>query len=77
VHFDADGASLMVVDAHNRVHLTPIETGQHSQGYVELLKGPPAGSLVALGGSAFVLDGDKVRPVLANPAPARVAEASP
>ena len=60
IHFDANGASVMVIDAQNRVHRAPIQTGQRAQGYVQLLQGPPVGSRVALGGGAFVLDGDKV-----------------
>ena len=58
----------MVIDAQNRVHRVPIQTGQRAQGYVELIQGPPAGSRVALGGGAFVLDGDKVQVAPAAPA---------
>jgi HlyD family secretion protein len=61
VHFDANGASVMVIDDQDRVHRAPIETGQRAQGYVQLVKGPPVGTRVALGGGAFVLDGDKVQ----------------
>ncbi len=61
VHFDANGASVMVIDAENRVHRAPIQTGQRAQGYVQLLQGPAVGARVALGGGAFVLDGDKVQ----------------
>ncbi len=62
IHFDADGASVMVVGAGDRVHRTPIRTGQRSNGLVELVGGPPPGSRVLLGGGAFVVDGDRVRP---------------
>jgi HlyD family secretion protein len=61
IHFDANGASVMVIDDNDRVHRVPIKTGQRADGYVELLQGPPVGSRVALGGGAFILDGDKVR----------------
>ena len=61
VHFDANGASVMAIDANDRVHRAPIQTGQRAQGYVQLVQGPPVGTRVALGGGAFVLDGDKVR----------------
>jgi HlyD family secretion protein len=71
MHFDANGASVMVIDAQNRVHRVPIQTGQRAQGYVQLLQGPPVGSRVALGGGAFVLDGDKVQ--VASSAPASSA----
>jgi HlyD family secretion protein len=71
MHFDANGASVMVIDSQNRVHRVPIQTGQRAQGYVELIQGPPVGARVALGGGAFVLDGDKVQ--VAPPAPASSA----
>ncbi len=61
VNFDADGASIMVLGADQRVHRQKIRTGARSEGYVQLLAGPPAGSQVVLGGAAFLLDGDKVR----------------
>ena len=61
VRFDADGASVMVVGADDRVHRVPVRTGQRVGGWVELLQGPAPGTPVALGGSAFVLEGDKVR----------------
>ncbi len=61
MHFDANGASVMVIDAQNRVHRVPIQTGQRAQGFVQLVQGPPVGSRVALGGGAFVLDGDTVQ----------------
>jgi HlyD family secretion protein len=66
IRFDASGASVMLVDAQNRVHRQPVRTGQRAGGYVELLQGPPPGALVALGGGAFVLEGDHVRPVFAG-----------
>jgi HlyD family secretion protein len=61
IHFDANGPSVMVIDDQDRVRRAPIRTGQRAQGYVQLLQGPPVGARVALGGGAFVLDGDKVR----------------
>lgn len=70
IRFDADGASVMVVDADNKVRRVAVVSGARSGGWVELLKGPPAGARVALGGSAFVLDGDTVRVVQAK-APAK------
>lgn len=63
IRYDADGASVMVVRADDRVRRVAVRSGARAGGYVELVEGPPAGSTVALGGSAFVLDGDKVRPV--------------
>lgn len=63
IRFDADGASVMVVQPNNRVRRVAVRTGGRAGGWVELVQGPPAGSRVALGGSAFILDGDLVRPV--------------
>ncbi len=64
VRYDADGASVMVVAADNRVHEAPVKTGRRSGGYVELIVGPPAGSRVLWRAASFVLPGDVVRPVL-------------
>jgi HlyD family secretion protein len=62
VTYDAEGASVFVVDAANRVHRVGVHTGRRADGFVELLQGPPAGSRVLVTGSSFVLDGDKVVP---------------
>ena len=62
VRFDADGASVMVLGAENKVKRTPVRTGLRQGGFVELLSGPAVGSRVLLGGGAFVLDGDTVKP---------------
>jgi HlyD family secretion protein len=61
IRYDADGASAMVVGPDNRVRRAPVRTGGRSGGWVELVEGPPPGSRVALGGAAFVLEGDQVR----------------
>ena len=61
VHFDADGASLKLVDAQSRIHRVAVRTGRRAGGLVEIVSGPPVGSLVAVKGSAFTLEGDKVR----------------
>lgn len=60
VHYDADGANVMVIDARNRVHRVRVRTGIHSSGLVELREGPSANSRVAVQGAAFTLDGDTV-----------------
>jgi HlyD family secretion protein len=64
IRYDADGASVMVVGAGNRVQQVPVKTGSHEGGYVELIQGPAAGSRVLLGSSAFVLPGDTVNPIV-------------
>jgi HlyD family secretion protein len=69
VRFDADGASVLVLQAEDRVHRVAVHTGVRSQGEVELLDGPRPGDKVLLGGGAFVLDGDKVHPVEVKPTP--------
>lgn len=61
VHYDADGASVMVVDKDSRVHRRSVRTGVHAAGLVALREGPPAGSRVAVKGAAFALDGDTVK----------------
>lgn len=63
VRYDADGASVMVVGADNRVREAPVKTGRRSGGYVELIQGPPAGSRVLTRAASFVLPGDMVKPV--------------
>ena len=64
IRYDADGASVMQVAADNHVHQVPVRTGQHEGGYVEIVAGPPTGSRVLLGGSAFVLPGGLVHPIV-------------
>ena len=63
IRYDADGASVMVLGADNRVSQVAIKTGRRSGGYVELLQGPPEGARVLLGAASFVLPGDVFKPV--------------
>ena len=63
VRFDADGASVLVLQPDNSVKRVAVRTGGRSEGVVELVQGPPPGAKVLLSGGAFVLDGDKVKPV--------------
>ncbi len=63
VRYDADGASVMTVDAANKVKRVPITTGARGGGLVALVKGPPAGTRVVQNAAAFLLDGDLVKPV--------------
>lgn len=67
IRYDADGASVMVVDANNKVRRVVVVTGARGAGLVALVKGPPAGSLVVQNAAAFLLDGDLVRPVTDAP----------
>jgi len=62
VRYDANGASVMVVGADGKVSEAPVKTGEHGGGYVELLTGPPAGSVVVAKAASQVLPGDYVKP---------------
>lgn len=62
VRYDASGASVMVVQADNRVKRVPIRAGVRGGGLVQLLDGPPAGSRVVANAASFLLDGDLVKP---------------
>ena len=62
IRYDADGASVMVVDAADKVSQVPVKTGDHAGGYVELVQGPPVGSRVLSAAASFVLPGDVIRP---------------
>jgi len=70
VRYDADGASVMVVQPDNRVKRVRVRTGARGGGLVELLEGPPAGSRVVQSAASFLMDGDAVTPVAAS-GPAR------
>ena len=63
IRFDADGASVLVLGSNDRVRRVAVKTGARAHGLVELLSGPAVGDMVLLGGGAFVLDGDLVRPI--------------
>ncbi len=62
VRYDANGASVMVVGADGKVSLVPVHTGDHGGGYVELLTGPPPGTVVVAKAAAQLLPGDIVKP---------------
>ncbi|MEO8812892.1 MAG: efflux RND transporter periplasmic adaptor subunit [Caulobacteraceae bacterium] len=66
VRYDADGASVMVVAADDKVARVPVTTGQRGGGYVELLTGPPAGARVVERASAMLVPGDIVRPAASS-----------
>ena len=65
VRYDADGASVMVVQADNRVKRVPIRTGMRGGGLVQILEGPPQGAQVVQSAASFLLDGDRVAPTQA------------
>lgn len=72
IRYDANGASVMVVGADNRVKRVAVQTGQRGSGLVQIVRGPGAGARVVENAASFLLDGDLVKPVLAG-APARPA----
>jgi HlyD family secretion protein len=61
VRYDANGASVMVVGSNGKVSQVPVKTGERGGGYVELLTGPPPGSVVVAKAAAQVLPGDFVK----------------
>jgi HlyD family secretion protein len=63
VRYDADGAGVMVLGADNRVRRVLVQTGQRGDGYVQLVKGPPAGARVVAAAAALLMEGEMVRPV--------------
>lgn len=69
IQFEASGPLLTVIGANNRAQRVQVRTGARADGYVELLEGPLPGTRVALGGAAFLLEGDKVAPTPAAAAP--------
>jgi HlyD family secretion protein len=75
LRFDADGVSVMTLAQGNRARRVAVSTGRRAGGWVQLVTGPPVGTPVLLGGGAFVLEGETVRPVPAR-ATARTAPAA-
>lgn len=63
VQFEASGPSVIVIDRRDRANRQAIRPGVRSEGWVELVQGPAVGTRVALGGGAFLLEGDLVKPV--------------
>ena len=62
MRYDADGAAVMTVGADNRVHRALVQTGLRGGGWVQLIKGPPAGTRIIQNAAAFFLDGDLIKP---------------
>lgn len=63
VHYDADGAYMLIVDESGHAHRTDVKTGRRAGGRVEIVSGASAGMNAILSGAAFLLEGDKVRTV--------------
>jgi HlyD family secretion protein len=62
VRYDADGASVMVVQPNNRVKRLHVRTGMRGSGLVQI-EGPAAGARIVANAASFLLDGDLVKPV--------------
>jgi HlyD family secretion protein len=63
IRYDADGASVMTVNAQNRVKRVSVQTGARGGSYVQLVRGPAAGTRVVQNAAAFLLDNDLIKPV--------------
>jgi HlyD family secretion protein len=63
ITYDADGASVMVVEANNKLKRVPVQTGQRGGGWVQLVKGPPVGARIVRSAGGLLLEGDLVRPI--------------
>jgi HlyD family secretion protein len=61
VRYDANGASVMVVGADGKLSQAPVRTGERGGGYVELLSGPPPGTVVVAKAAAQLLPGDYIK----------------
>jgi HlyD family secretion protein len=70
IRYDANGASVMVLQSNGRVAQVPIRTGDRGGGFVELLAGPPVGSVVVAKDSSQLLPGDFVKPDWSDKPPA-------
>lgn len=66
IRYDAGGASVMVVEAGDRVRRVSVKTGDRGGGWVRLTDGPSAGARVVANASTLLVDGDQVRPVEAR-----------
>lgn len=77
IRYDADGAAVMTVGANNRVKRMLVQTGQRGGGWVQLVRGPPAGTRIVQNAAAFLLDGDLIRPTSAEPVPSAPAASTP
>jgi HlyD family secretion protein len=61
VHYDTDGAYMLLLDKGDRVRRVTVRTGRRADGMVEILSGAEAGARAVAGGGAFLLEGDRVR----------------
>lgn len=62
VNYDADGASLFVLDDKNIAHRQLVKTGATTNDSIELVSGPAAGTTIVARGTELLLPGDKIKP---------------
>jgi HlyD family secretion protein len=75
--FEGAASYVFVVDDQNIARKTAVELGDRDGDLVAIRTGIPEGVRIAVGGAAFLQDGDKVRPVDPDaPAPPETAAAS-
>jgi HlyD family secretion protein len=77
VRYDAEGASVLVAGADNKVVRVPVTTGMHGAGFVELLTGPAVGASVVDKAAAQLTPGDYIHPIAPAAPAARPAAAPP
>lgn len=65
--YDDGQAYVFVIDAQSRARRTPVALGERSGENVMIRSGLAPGARVALGGAAFLQDGDLVRPLGETP----------
>jgi HlyD family secretion protein len=75
VTYDGTQAFVFVVDANNRAWRTLVSLGQRVDDQVQVTEGVQPGARIALGGAAFLQNGDLVRPA-ENPAVSAVKPAA-
>jgi HlyD family secretion protein len=61
--YGREGASVFVLRNDNSVTKVKVTLGAREGSSVELVSGPPAGSMVVTAGSAFLAEGEKINPI--------------
>lgn len=76
VIYEGSQAYVFVVDETNVARKTVIEPGERDGDMVAIRSGLPEGARIAIGGAAFLQDGDKVRPATSEPQTPATASAN-
>jgi HlyD family secretion protein len=64
--YGREGASVFVLRNDNSVTKVKVTLGAREGSLVEVINGPPAGSMVVTAGSAFLAEGEKINPIKPN-----------